>query len=142
VRRNPPGEHPKYRYPSGVKAHEQLFNYSPELRHTVVLCEGAPDVIALWEVGVDAFGIYGSTLGMRQIELIARTAPSQIVLAFDNDRAGQQCTEAAEEVLFAAGFLTYRFAWRHFPHAKDVAELLPYQRLIGFANAKSNTDLT
>lgn len=88
VRRNFKDEGPKYLYPRGLDISQYLFNYSQEQRKVVFLVEGAMDAIALWNIGVHAFAIYGSRLSETQIQLIERVDPQYIVTAFDNDDAG------------------------------------------------------
>jgi DNA primase len=119
---------PKYKYPKGVKAHRLLWNYTTEHRRQVVLVEGAMDAIAAWEVGVEAFGIYGSNLGEAQVELLCKISPQWVHLAFDNDAAGQKCTEDARELLEAKGFYVDVFPWRSYPFHKDIADLAPQTR--------------
>lgn len=79
---------PKYLYPAGVDVGRLLFNYTPEARSVAVLVEGAVDAIACWNVGVDAFAIYGSHLSTEQARLIDRVDPGVIYTAYDNDDAG------------------------------------------------------
>lgn len=81
---------PKYLYPSGVVKSALLFNYSPAARTSVVLVEGAMDAVACWEVGHQAFALYGSTLHPSQIRLLCRTGVMRVVLAMDNDKAGER----------------------------------------------------
>ena len=88
VRRSLGGEGPKYRYPAGVDVGRLLFNYTSMRREAVVLCEGALDAIALWNVGVDAFAIYGSRLSVEQVRLIDRIDPEYIYTCYDMDDAG------------------------------------------------------
>lgn len=89
VRRNlDGGDGPKYRYPIGIDVGRLLFGYERSSRRVVVLCEGALDCIALWNIGVQAFAIYGSRLSEEQIKLVDRIDPDTVVCAFDNDDAG------------------------------------------------------
>jgi hypothetical protein len=88
VRRSLEGDGPKYRYPKGIDIGRLLFNFSPVRRSCVVLVEGALDAIALWNVGVEAFAVYGSRLSDHQINLIDRIDPDYVFTCFDNDDAG------------------------------------------------------
>jgi len=88
VRRSLGGEGPKYLYPSGVDVGRLLFHYTPSFRRAVVLAEGALDAIALWNVGIDAFAIYGSRLSEHQVQLIEKIDPMHIVTCYDLDDAG------------------------------------------------------
>lgn len=88
VRRSLGGDGPKYRYPAGVNIGRLLFHYTPRHRPAVVLTEGALDAIALWNVGVDAFAIYGSLISEEQVKLIDRIDPEYIYTCYDLDDAG------------------------------------------------------
>jgi DNA primase len=90
VRRALGDDGPRYRYPPGVDIGRLLFNYSPVGRPAVVLTEGALDAIACWNVGVEAFAIYGSRLSEDQIRLIDRIDPEWVYTCYDNDDAGWQ----------------------------------------------------
>ena len=120
VRRNLSGDGPKYLYPKGVDVGRLLFNYDHRGRDLVVLCEGALDAIALWNVGVDAFAIYGARLGPEQVRLIERLDPLYVFTAYDNDDAGGRArwdTEKAFEHRLV-DHLTWPLSW-----GKDVGEL-------------------
>lgn len=99
VRRTLGGIGPKYRYPTGTDMGRLLFNYSADQRSALVLCEGALDAIALWNVGIDAMAIYGSRLSSYQLALIAKVDPTYVYLCFDQDKAGYQATREAERAL-------------------------------------------
>lgn len=111
---------PKYLYPAGVDVGRLLFNYSPDLRPSVVLVEGAVDAIACWNVGVDAFAIYGSHLSADQVLLIDRVDPEVIYTAYDNDDAGYKAYLETKDAFRHRRVvrITWGRAW-----GKDVAEL-------------------
>lgn len=88
VRRVLVGVGPKYKYPTGIDVGRLLFNYSSLHREAVVLTEGALDAIALWNVGIDAFAIYGSRLSAAQVRLIDRIDPEFVYTCYDLDDAG------------------------------------------------------
>ena len=123
---------PKYLYPRGVTKSELLFNYNPERLNYVVLVEGAMDVVACWEAGHVAFGMYGSMLHANQLALLQRTGVSRVVDALDNDSAGRNAvngwtTSSGNEVpgldarLSAAGFEVLSVDWSNVD-AKDIAD--------------------
>jgi hypothetical protein len=120
VRRSLSGDGPKYLYPRGVDVGRQLFNYTPDSRAVVVLCEGALDAIALWNVGVDAFAIYGARLGPEQVRLVDRVDPQYIFTAYDNDDAGGRAHFDTERA-FGHRFVS-RLRWPR-SWGKDVGEL-------------------
>ena len=96
VRRSLGGEGPKYKYPVGVDVGRLLFNYTPVCREAVVLVEGALDAIALWNVGVEAFAIYGSRLSVEQVRLIDRIDPEFVYTCYDQDDAGWRAYQDTE----------------------------------------------
>ena len=120
VRRTLHGEGPKYRYPAGVDVGRLLFHYTPDHRESIVLVEGALDAIALWNVGVEAFAIYGSRLSVDQVRLIDRIDPERIYTAYDMDDAGWEAYRMTERA-FKHRLVT-RLVW---PKAwgKDIDEI-------------------
>lgn len=120
VRRPLHGEGPKYSYPAGVNVGRLLFQYTPAHRDAVVLVEGALDAIALWNVGVEAFAIYGSRLSEDQTRLIRRIDPTYVYTCYDLDKAGWKAhceTEAAFRDRMV-GRLSWPRAW-----GKDIDEI-------------------
>ena len=124
---------PKYLYPRGVVKSSLLFNYTQERVDTVALVEGAPDVVAAWEAGCLAFGIYGALLHDDQVRLLHRASPRRVVLGLDNDDAGRRAiygwhTKDGDPILGALrrleieGFDVVVPDW-HGVEAKDIAEV-------------------
>ncbi len=112
VYRNFPGEKPKYRYPRGVSTSELLFNWENMPAQTpIVLVEGAPDVIALWEARVPAVGSYGARLLPAQQRLLSRLSPSVVLVAYDMDPAGHTGSREAVEALLRLGIPAVRVWW-------------------------------
>jgi DNA primase len=114
------GEGPKYKYPHGVDVGRLLFNYTTDHREAVALVEGALDAIALWNVGVDAFAIYGSRLSVDQVRLIDKIDPEYVYTCYDTDDAGWEAYRTTER-LFKHRLVT-RLTW---PKAwgKDIDEI-------------------
>lgn len=111
----------KYKYPRGVKTSRLLFNIHEIVPgEPVVLVEGAPDVIALWEAGVSAVGVYGARLYPAQVELLMKREPSKVLVAFDMDIPGIKGAGAAVNDLMAAGIFAKRIAWSGY---KDCGEM-------------------
>jgi DNA primase len=103
---------PKYKYPRGVKKTELLFGVK-ELTQSdyLVLVEGAMDVCAVRETGMDAVGSYGSLLDDRQVSQIIALQPRVVWIAYDMDRAGHVGASKAEWALGMAGIQTRRLFW-------------------------------
>jgi len=125
VRRALEGDGPKYRYPRGVDIGGLLFGYTPVARPAVVLTEGALDAIALWNVGVEAFAIYGSRLSAAQVRLIDRIDPEYVYTCYDMDQAGWRAYQDTERAFRhrLVGRLTWPRAW-----GGDIDEIGPTRR--------------
>lgn len=122
VTRNLDGYGPKYRYPRGVKISDILFNYQSINSDTVFLVEGATDVFACHEVGLVAVASLGSTLRANQLRALVRAGVTRVILAQDQDVAGNEGAKKAESMLMQAGFITKRARW-DIGMAKDIAEM-------------------
>ena len=89
----------RYRYPKGFKRASNLFaswliNQDDE-SDTVVLVEGSTDAMAVWQAGHAAGAIYGSSLSGAQHRLLRRLGVVRVILAFDNDTAGEKARNGA-----------------------------------------------
>jgi hypothetical protein len=141
VRRNPYGERPKYRYPSGVNlASNYLFGYEKVSQKVVLLVEGAPDVIAAWEVGVDALGSYGDDLSARQISLIGRLSPLFVAVAYDDDEAGQKASRKAVRRLLEAGIMAFPLGLGGYHDLADIPLDLRYAIIRESLDSKDTID--
>lgn len=82
-----------------------LYNHGKAIKRiketaTIIVVEGAGDVIRLWEAGIrNAVGIFGSKLSDSQEFLIQSTGVSNIVVITDNDDAGNNCYQDIENRL-------------------------------------------
>lgn len=126
---------PKYLYPQGVDVGRLLFNYSPGATRSVVLVEGALDAVAAWDVGVEAFAIYGSRFSDHQRNLVYRCEPDVIYTAYDNDDAGWKAYQQTEWAFpdIRVVRLTWPRSW-----GKDVGELTKDRRKFVFADVVSD----
>jgi len=116
----------KYKYPWGVQIQNYLFNYSFGAVSTVVLVEGAADAIALWEVGITAFAIYGTRPSSRQMDLVRKLDPKRVVCAYDQDRAGREAAVKTRRLFKDSAELV--IACWDADDGKDPDELTPSQR--------------
>jgi DNA primase len=72
---------------------------------TVVLTEGALDALWLRQNGYPhAFAILGSFMSYGQVSKLERMNPARIILCFDNDKAGYDCTVTSGKMLMKSGF--------------------------------------
>lgn len=68
-------------------------------RPNIILCEGNLDVVTLHQAGFDnAVASMGTALTQEQVRLLSRYT-KELVLCYDNDKAGQLATQRALELL-------------------------------------------
>lgn len=89
----------KYKYPKGFKRQLNLFGSwmveQDEDAYTVVLNEGALDSIKVWQTGIPAMAVYGSSISPSQIRILRRLGVRKVILFFDNDAAGIKASMGA-----------------------------------------------
>lgn len=87
----------KYLYPAGVSVSKTLFGYRRGNFHTVIVCEGAGDVMAFHAAGVPkgtlVVGTYGAGVNAPQAELVRGLSPVRVIMAYDNDEAGRNAAQ-------------------------------------------------
>lgn len=92
--------------PKGLKIGSILYNYEKAIEFAdeygldeLILVEGIFDVWAYHEAGVDnAVCVFGSSLSETQSRMILKTGLN-VTLSFDNDEAGNRCTEKVKKLL-------------------------------------------
>lgn len=90
---------PRYLVPKGFRKSLVLYNYHRARDSSssfVVVTEGFFDVFRLYQAGFLAVALMGSTMSPRQKELLL-SLQRTLVLMFDGDAAGRQCTDAVAE---------------------------------------------
>lgn len=94
-----PGD-PKYRNSQGMNARGYLLGLDlvDPLARTVVVVEGPMDCMWLDQHGYPAVAILGSSLSVGQADRLKRRF-WKVVMAFDNDAAGQAATSKARSML-------------------------------------------
>lgn len=104
----------RYLYPRVWSASQTLFGSAGRWStHPVIaLVEGAADASACWEVGAPGFAVYGSGLHLPQQNLVYRMAPTLILLAFDEDEAGERAADHAAKDLVSIAPV-HRVRWPH-----------------------------
>ena len=78
-----------------------------ETSYAVVLMTNV--LFALWNVGIDAFAIYGSRLSVHQVRLITKVDPMYVFTCYDQDQAGWQAHCDTERAF--ADRLVSRLTW-------------------------------
>ncbi|MFC0075293.1 CHC2 zinc finger domain-containing protein, partial [Samsonia erythrinae] len=90
---------------------------------SVILCESLIDAMSFWVAGyrnvTAAYGVNGVTDEMRQA--VIRHGVKQVLIAFDNDAAGDEGAEKLASVLAADGITPFRVV---FPAGMDANEYL------------------
>ena len=114
------GDKPKYKYPAGFTGMKNLFNIH-EAPSSFVLVEGAPDVMSLAASNIPAVGVYGSRLYSGQVDLIKALEPLTVLVAFDQDMAGQAGAKDAVAILRHSGIFAKNVTWN--PEYNDPDEL-------------------
>lgn len=91
TRRDLTGHDPaKYRYPPGVKMSEHMYNYHACKGDVLMLTEGATDAVAATEAcWPDVAATYRNGLSLAQAALIVQYAPKAVLVAYDQDDAGE-----------------------------------------------------
>lgn len=100
---------PKYLYPIGVPVSRLLFGHHlvPSLLETLVLVEGASDVMSLhrWPIPERAAvtAVFGAGLHAAQAAMVVELAPHRVVVAMDADEAGRKASARSVAHLEALG---------------------------------------
>lgn len=93
---------PKYKFPQGFQKHIP-FNQYQIRKGDIWLVEGIFDALYLYEHhNINAVALLGSDLQNKTIELLRRY--DNVILALDNDAAGQNGTNRAIDKLYQNGF--------------------------------------
>lgn len=120
VTRHSKPEHPKYENSVELPRSEILFGEISNAHGTIIICEGALDMLWLWQLGYSAIGLLGTSMSRRQTELLKHQRLGEVVLALDNDEAGITATAEVTRQLTKAGWLLPQISFIRFPtHKKD-----------------------
>jgi len=99
----------------------------------VIVVEGYTDVILLHQVGVtDVVATMGTALTAEHADLLARLGVRELVLAFDNDEAGQRATLGGLDQAVSRAFQVRSVGM---PSGHDPAELVTSGRAADFVSA-------
>lgn len=128
-RRLDPAAKPKYLYPKGFKASENLFG-SWAVPYGADLCftEGPVDALTLWQLGFPAVALYGAHMSEQQHRIVTQLAPRRVLMFFDDDPAGHACSKQVAETL---GGIYPMAAVKHYPGGVKDANGCDHNVLIG-----------
>jgi DNA primase len=106
----------KYELPSGFRKELELFNLH-RAKHCkrLVVVEGYFGAIRLHGLRIPAVALMGTSVSVKQLELLAHANARHVTVMLDGDDAGR---EAAEKVAGAIG----NVAWSRIVHLPDGAE--------------------
>ena len=95
ITRRPDGWNPKYMYTEHMPRSKMIFGLEKVLALKkevpfVALTEGSLDTIWMWKFGYHAVAILGSHVSAQQKTLLIKLPTREIVLCFDNDKAGEE----------------------------------------------------
>ena len=114
-------------------------------RPNIILCEGNLDVVTLHQAGFDnAVASMGTALTQEQVRLLSRFT-KELVLCYDNDKAGQLATDRALELLRNTEF---KVKVLHLPQRlvdgnyvkQDADDFIKYQGRDAFENLLSGSE--
>lgn len=116
---------PKYENSENLPRNEILFGEINVNRNDIIVCEGAIDLLWLWQNGYNAFGLLGSSLSQTQVNLLRERNFGEIILAYDNDEAGRKGSKEATSILFSNGWMPQQITHIEFPEGKDPNDCSP-----------------
>lgn len=85
---------PKYLYSTGLKRDDTIFNLKKlNGNKELIIVEGILDCLIAQSKGIDnVISLGGTSLNIKQLELIKKYSPKRITLCLDNDEAGKKAT--------------------------------------------------
>lgn len=89
ITRNKNPNLPKYQNSPGLPRTEFLFGEISSSHRDIIICEGALDLLWLWQNGFNAMGLLGNELSLRQVQLLTNYRFGEVILALDNDEGGR-----------------------------------------------------
>lgn len=115
VTRNTREGWPRYQNSANFPRAEVLLGEIFTSKSDIIICEGALDVLWLWQCGYNAAAILGSHISHKQIDILRRYRFGEIILALDNDEAGKEGTKQVQELLLNKGWLATQISQIRFP---------------------------
>lgn len=129
ITRHTKPQFPKYQNSPNMPRSQMLFGKYDISQSSIILTEGALDVMWLWQNGYNAAALLGTDLSQEQVHILQQNRYGEIVLALDNpniDEAGRIGTKKAIEKLTKAGWMLPQITILGYPDdVKDVQDCSP-----------------
>lgn len=116
---------PKWYHSRGLDKTSTLFNidraknYIAETK-TAIIVEGPLDVLRLEQAGIhNGVALMGITMSNRQLSLLIQSGATNLIIALDNDRAGQSGSKTIAET----AKLFFSLSYAILPRGKDIGDL-------------------
>lgn len=124
-------------YPDDVKKSRSLFGYQAIGKgKRVVLVESQLDAARFWRYGIDAVAMMGSFISMVQVQALRDLDLDLLVIAMDNDRAGNGAAANAMEKFLTAGVPIGFFSYPDDTEGQDPGDLSKRDLVGGVERAK------
>lgn len=127
----------KFWYADGQRIKDHLYGYSVFKQvsaDVLAITESEIDCMRLWAEGIPAVSLGSAYLSVNQAKYIFNCSIEELVIATDNDSAGERCAKQIEET-FVGTFNVTRFNFEE-TDAKDISDLESTQIISGMANRK------
>lgn len=120
-------------YPTGVKKAHSLFGYQEYACGTMIVVESPLDVVRLASVGITGgVATYGSVFSSVQLEYIR--GAEKVLVAMDNDAAGQESTDKFYQASKQFGFNCWFFNYSQ-TDQKDIGGMSADEIKFGIENS-------
>ena len=115
---------PKYMYSYGFKKSNHLFGINhAKNRDQLYIVEGSLDAMWVDEHHYTVLGILGAIVSQNQINLVSTLNPGEVVLALDNDDAGQKGIAKATFDMGNRFLLSYLKIPRQYKDVQDIQDI-------------------
>ncbi|MFW8618686.1 toprim domain-containing protein [Enterococcus innesii] len=124
-------------YADGQRIKNHVYGYSIFQKapsDVLAIVESEIDCLRLWTEGIASVALGSAHLSQPQTKILFNSGVSEIVVATDNDGAGERCAKQIEET-FVGTFNISRFNFND-SNAKDVSDLTTSEIVLGFESRK------
>lgn len=125
-------------YADGQRIKNHVYGYSVFRKapsDVLAIVESEIDCLRLWTEGIAAVALGSAHLSVPQVGILFNSGVKEVVIATDNDKAGERCAKHIEET-FVGTFNISRFNFNG-SDAKDVSDLTTSEIILGFEGRKS-----